>query len=91
MIRLNCEDFARESMTGATDSGSVSGILERLRALMFKYAGIYRDEHGLFSTKHFIKDNGRILHMKPKDRYSWEMKNFFVTAKLMVESALLRT
>jgi len=58
---------------------------------MFRYVGIYRNEQGLLVVKRFLRDNEKIFNAKLKDRVAFEMKNLFITAKAMVDSALLRT
>jgi len=85
------EDFEKENLTMLADSVNFSGILERLRSLMFMYAGIYRNEQELLKIKQFIMDNKKIFNARAKDRHLYEMKNLFISAKLMVDSALLRT
>lgn len=84
-------DFEQDFMLEFTEAAYTREALDKLRFLMFEYAGIYRDECGLLNIKRFLSDNGHIYHIKPKDRLAWETRNMFVIAKLIAESALMRT
>jgi L-aspartate oxidase len=91
LTRFTSEDFEKENMKIINGSGSDSDTLNKLRALMFKNAGIYRDEQGLLKTKKFIMDNKAMLQAGLTSRHSYEFKNLLITSELMVDSALLRT
>ena len=58
---------------------------------MFSNAGILREEKSLLSVQRFIKQHNDLMEARPEDRLTWELKNLFVVAGLIVHSALLRT
>jgi len=91
LTKFKCDDYQKENKMMLTDSTSFRRTFESLRILMFRYVGIYRNEQGLLVVKRFLRDNEKIFNAKLKDRVAFEMKNLFITAKAMVDSALLRT
>ncbi|RJX25592.1 MAG: L-aspartate oxidase [Dethiobacter sp.] len=64
---------------------------DELRTIMFSKAGILRDEKGLLTVQRFLQQHAPLLEAVPEDRSTWELKNLFVVANLIVNSALMRT
>ena len=82
---------AAEGKTFSLQAGAARKLQEELRSLMFSNAGIIREEKGLLAVQRFIKQHAALLEARPEDRLSWELRNLFVVAGLIVNSALLRT
>lgn len=65
-------------------------LREELRQTMFRHAGILRSEEGLTCALNFLEKYSFIFNIRPEDRLSWELKNMFYAAHLIVRSALSR-
>ncbi len=66
-------------------------LQDELRRLMFSKAGILRHEKGLLAVQRFLKQHAWLVDAVPEDRAAWELKNLFVVANLIVNSAFMRT
>ncbi|NLX91783.1 MAG: L-aspartate oxidase [Firmicutes bacterium] len=82
---------AAKGKTISLQGGAAGKLREELRSLMFSNAGILREEKGLLAIRRFIKQHADFLEAQPKDRLSWELRNLFIVAGFIVNSALLRT
>ncbi|MEW5921883.1 MAG: L-aspartate oxidase [Bacillota bacterium] len=66
-------------------------LQEELRRLMFTKAGILRHAKDLLTAQRFLKEHAWLADAAPQDRATWELKNLFFLANLIVNSALMRT
>lgn len=66
-------------------------LQDELRRVMFHKAGIIRNGRDLAAAQHFLRKHARFAAAVPQDRATWELKNLFSVANLIVDSALMRT
>ncbi|HZC43380.1 MAG TPA: L-aspartate oxidase [Acidobacteriaceae bacterium] len=71
------------------EAARVAELRERLRALMWKYAGLLRDESGLMTIQAELQRMRRQLPA-PTTRENAELRNLHAVAELIVASALAR-
>jgi len=83
--------FQHKSKSISLQSDFGRKLQDELRSLMFSNAGILREEKGLLGVRRFIRQHAALLEALPEDRPTWELKNLFLVAGLIVNSALLRT
>ncbi|MDO9533760.1 MAG: L-aspartate oxidase [Bacillota bacterium] len=69
----------------------IKKLQDEFRTIMFNNVGILRDENGLSEARLFLQQYAQLLDGVPEDRATWELKNLFAAAELIVNSALMRT
>ena len=89
--RLRQKNGSSKERTFSLQGEQGRKLLVELRSLMFSNAGILREEKGLLGARRFIDRHAHLLEGLPEDRFTWELKNLFLVAGLIVNSALLRT
>ena len=82
-------DYCRKNIS--LKPAYIRKLQDELRTIMFNKVGILRDEKGLSDARHFFMQYAQLLDGVPKDKPTWELKNLFAIAELIVKSALMRT
>ena len=82
-------DYCRKKLS--LKPAYIRKLQDELRTIMFNKVGILRDGKGLSDARHFLMQYAQLLDGVPEDKPTWELKNLFAAADLIVNSAYMRT
>jgi L-aspartate oxidase len=80
---------AQSDSETATEIARVAALRERLRSMMWQYAGLLRDEAGLFTIQANLQEMRRQLP-PATTRENAELRNLHTVAELIVAAAIAR-